>query len=222
MKLTVRPSFVEDNYKDTVRVHRKYRRGLKSGRLARIGVHSGESSIVAVRGLDDDEVEDIRVDLETRRRLKVALNTEYEFELSRIWFWEGVIWACRASDPALRIASWIAVLSAILGLIGIALGILPFVHSQTRPTDIGLSWRLVDNVQALLNLSSAAFGIVAAIFWFMSAWPTKQRDTGAQIEVLRQGTSPERSRVTRLNRWAALFTGLAALLLALGQLPPLR
>ena len=71
MKLTVAPAFDFDNYKDTIRIHSRYRNGLRSGRLAKVSVVGGLSTLVVVRGLGDDEIESIRMDLETRRRLQV-------------------------------------------------------------------------------------------------------------------------------------------------------
>jgi hypothetical protein len=73
---------------------------------------------------------------------------------------------------------------------------------------------------AILNLLAAASGMIAAGFWFASAYKPSKPDTGAEVEILRGGTSPERSRSARLNRWAALFTGMAALMTAIAQLSP--
>jgi hypothetical protein len=127
MILTVKPAYEGDNYKDTIRIHSSYRNGLKSGRLGRVSVVGGESTIVAVRGLDDTDREIIRIDLETRRRLQVSLNQPYNFTLKTIWPWQAVRWACRSSDPALRVATWIAVLSFVLGLVGIGISMIPFL-----------------------------------------------------------------------------------------------
>ncbi len=130
MLLTVKPAYDGDNYKDTIRIHSSYRNGLKSGRLGRVSVVGGENTIVAVRGLDNQDREIIRVDLETRRRLQVSLDKPYDFTLKRIWPWQAVLWACRSSDPALRVATWIAVLSFVLGLVGIGISIIPFVSKH--------------------------------------------------------------------------------------------
>jgi hypothetical protein len=130
MLLTVKPAYDGDNYKDTIRIHSSYRNGLKSGRLGRVSVVGGENTIVAVRGLDNQDREIIRIDLETRRRLQVSLDKPYDFTLKRIWPWQAVWWACRSSDPALRVATWIAVLSFVLGLIGIGISIIPFVSKH--------------------------------------------------------------------------------------------
>jgi hypothetical protein len=83
-----------------------------------------------VRGLSDEDSELIRMDLETRRRLQVSLEKEYDFTLRRIWPWQALKWACRSSDPALRVATWIAVLSFMLGLLSIVLSIIPFLTKR--------------------------------------------------------------------------------------------
>jgi hypothetical protein len=114
MKLQVMSAYDGDNYKDMISIHSSHRRGLKSGRLGKVSVVGGESTIVAVRGLDSLERDLIRIDLETRRRLQVSLDQTYDFTLKRIWPWQAVLWACRASDPALRVATWIAILSFML------------------------------------------------------------------------------------------------------------
>lgn len=115
MRLTVAEAFQQDVYKDTARIHRMHRRGLASGRLARVSVEDGEDTIVAVRGLDNADRDRILLDLETRRRLAVKLGQSYEFRIDRKWPWQKLSWALNASDPAARIATWIAVLSFVLG-----------------------------------------------------------------------------------------------------------
>jgi hypothetical protein len=127
MKLTVMSAFDFDNYKDTVRVHRSARNGIRSGKLVRLSVVGGLSTIVAARGLDELHQDIIRIDLENRRRLQVTLDKEYDFIIKTVWPWEAIWWACRSSDPALRVATWIAVLSFVLGLVGIGISVIPFV-----------------------------------------------------------------------------------------------
>lgn len=68
------------------------------------------------------------------------------------------------------------------------------------------------------NLLAAGCGLIAAILWFMSAWPNKMPDKGGQFEVMRGGTNTERERVALLNRSAAIFTALCALFTGLAVL----
>ena len=83
-------------------------------------VKDGASTVVAVRGLDDGEEDYIRLDLETRRRLKVKPGDVRDFELRETWPWEALQWASKASDPTARIATWIGIW---LGGIGILLSL---------------------------------------------------------------------------------------------------
>jgi hypothetical protein len=73
-----------------------------------------------------------------------------------------------------------------------------------------------------LGLLSAASYIVCAVFWGLSAYRPRQPGTGAQMEVLRGGTNAERERTAKLNRCAALFTGIGALLSAAAVLAGLK
>lgn len=120
MRLTVKEGFRHDAYKDTLRIHSSHRLGIRSGHLAKVWVSEGNSAIVAVRGLEDEEHNVIRLDLETRRRLGVKVNETYNFGLRETWFWEAIIWAAKASDPAARVAAWIGIW---LGSIGILLSL---------------------------------------------------------------------------------------------------
>ncbi len=123
MRLMVQPAEQADYYKDMARVHSMYRGGLTSGTLARITVENGGTTIVAVRGLDSGEEELFRADLETRRRLKIKPGVQYEFTIRAATYKECLQWAIRASDPAARVATWIALWSfgigIVLGVIGL-------------------------------------------------------------------------------------------------------
>jgi hypothetical protein len=79
---------------------------------------------VAVRGLADEEADVIRLDLETRRRLQVSIDEAYDFELAGARFWHALQWAARSSDPAARVATWIAIWSLSIGALISVAGIL--------------------------------------------------------------------------------------------------
>ena len=83
MRLEVHQGFDFDNYKDVVRIHSDHRKGIRSGRIAKVWVTDGGSTIAAVRGLDDGEENWVRMDLETRRRLDVKLDNAYEFNIRK-------------------------------------------------------------------------------------------------------------------------------------------
>ena len=83
--------------------------------------------LIAVRGLADTDAGFIRLDLETRSRLGVELGATYDVEFRTIGFLKKIRWACTASDPAARIAAWIAVWSLVLGVTSIVLVSLSFL-----------------------------------------------------------------------------------------------
>lgn len=121
MRLTVHQGYDFDNYKDVIRVHNVHRAGVKSGRLVRVRTDKGGSTVAAVRGLNDEEKSWTRMDLETRRRLKVELGEEHHFTIRKAWWWEKLCWAASSSDPTARVATWIGIW---LGGFGIVLSII--------------------------------------------------------------------------------------------------
>lgn len=121
MQLTVHQAYDFDNYKDIIRIHKSRRGQIHSGHLVRVSVRDGKSTIAAVRGLDPGEEDWIRLDLAMRRRLGVELGGPYDFTVRRANPWEALQWATKATDPAARIATWIAIWS---GIIGTLLGVL--------------------------------------------------------------------------------------------------
>ena len=112
------------------RIHISLRNGVKRGRLAKVTVDNGRSEILAVRGIERQKRDFIRLDFEVRDRLHVKLDEAYEFTIAPASPFEQICWACRASDPALRVATLIALLSLTLGLAGILISIIPFVTNR--------------------------------------------------------------------------------------------
>jgi hypothetical protein len=128
MKLTILEAYDEDVYKDMARIHISLRSGIRRGGLARIAVNGGRSEILAVRGIEREKRDFIRLDFEVRDRLGVRLDHEYDFSIQPTSPFEQITWACRSSEPALRVATWIAIWSAVLGVIGITISVLPLLR----------------------------------------------------------------------------------------------
>src|SRR5271169_4947686 len=82
MQLKVKGAPPGDVYKDTIRIHKIHRHGIKSGRLAQVSVIGGKSTIAAVRGMWDGDKTSILLDLETMRRLGVRLGETYDFDMA--------------------------------------------------------------------------------------------------------------------------------------------
>jgi hypothetical protein len=125
-KLTVHEAREDDVFDDIVRVNLKYRfdrRGepIRAGTVCRVSI--GDRSALAIaRGLPPSEGAIIRLDESTRRTLGVKSGIEVDVTLQRVCFFGEWIWGWSASDPAYRIASRLAVLSVVLGGVGLVLG----------------------------------------------------------------------------------------------------
>lgn len=118
----------DEVYGDVVRIYHKHRLDTRNklipvGAICRVLI--GERSVLAIaRGLPASEVALIRMDWSTRKALGVEKRDEAHVSLQRVGFWSEWLWAWRASDPAYRIASRLAVLSVVLGGVGLGLGII--------------------------------------------------------------------------------------------------
>jgi hypothetical protein len=128
MKLKVRDAYKDDVYKDTIRAHRSERKNIKTGTIVEVTVmKTGVSSLAVIRGLSNNEKGQIFLDLETRRRLRVEVGDEEEFSFKPVRLLGRILWAYRATEPSVRVATWLAVWSAILafllGLAGISVGL---------------------------------------------------------------------------------------------------
>lgn len=124
-----------DVYRDLVRVPETFRR-YESGKtvpestICKVTVE-GRSILVSARGWDGQTEPTIRMDDKTRNALGVAVGRDYSFEFREASLLEKLSWAWNSSDPTPRIAARIGVVSlglgalgAILGLVGVGLGLL--------------------------------------------------------------------------------------------------
>ncbi len=128
MILAVHRASEEDVYRDIARVseaHRKDHEGktIPEGTLCKISL-SGSKTYAILRGKADSNQPYIWLDERTRNRLGLNLGDECDFEFEKVGITGEVCWACTASDLAYRVAGRLAVLSILLGLLGLALGIL--------------------------------------------------------------------------------------------------
>lgn len=126
MKLTVRPANQEDVYRDIVRIPEQFRldtRGklVPEGSVCKI-VTSGGSSYGILRGLGNSKEPVIQMDERLRNILHLREGEDVEVRFKTVYLWGQFRWAWIASDPAYRVAARLALLSVILGLIGLLLG----------------------------------------------------------------------------------------------------
>jgi hypothetical protein len=114
-----------DVYKDIVRIHWRERGELnRIGAIVSISVDDGPRHFFSLRGLPDEDKGIIRFDHVTRTELRLKIGEQHNFAIEETNAWQKLLWAIHATDPVARIATWIAVWSAILGVLGLILGAL--------------------------------------------------------------------------------------------------
>jgi hypothetical protein len=118
-------------YRDIVRVNQKYRIDarktnckIKEGEVCRIRVN-GRQCLVVLRGYEDNENPEIRMDDFTRGpyKLNVGYKQKYEFEFTPVRFIGKVRWAWQASEMGYQVATRLAVLGLLMGLVGFLWGV---------------------------------------------------------------------------------------------------
>lgn len=109
----------EEVYRDIVRVHRSRRGKLRSGQVCRITIDRLSTHAV-VRGLPDDQQDWICLDEVQREKLGVERGQRVEPKISRAGIFGWLAFMLNASDPALRAASWIGLVSLMVGLLSLA------------------------------------------------------------------------------------------------------
>jgi hypothetical protein len=126
MLLTVLGAYDHDVYKDMARIHISHRGPVKRNGLARVAVTGGKPVVLVLRGMEPIKRDYIRLDIEVRERLNVVENSCYDFIVEPASAFDHLIWAMKSSEPALRIATAIAIWSFGLGILGVVLGVVPF------------------------------------------------------------------------------------------------
>jgi hypothetical protein len=128
MKLRVQKAQEPDIYRDTARIPEPCRitktgQIIEEGKVCKVTAR-GQSIYLILRGRLDTNEEVIYLDERCRNRLGVSINEQVEFDLKPVRLFGEFRWAWSASDPAYRIAARLAVLSVVLGFLGIGLGII--------------------------------------------------------------------------------------------------
>ncbi|MEX2374030.1 MAG: hypothetical protein WD942_00365 [Dehalococcoidia bacterium] len=116
-------------YEDIVRVPYSRRGGLKKGHVIKVGV-ADKSVLCILRGSAGAEA--IFMDSETRRKLDVQVDREYDFTLESVSLFGEIIWSWNASDTAYRVASRLGGLSLLLGALSVILAFLSKVSEGSE------------------------------------------------------------------------------------------
>ena len=127
MKLKVQQAAREDVYRDIVRVSERYRGDIHGvivpeGSVCRI-VAPGGAAYGILRGLGNLSEPVINMDERLRNLLHLNDGDEVDFQFTTAGFWGQFRWAWSASDPAYRVAARLALLSVVLGAVGLVLGL---------------------------------------------------------------------------------------------------
>ena len=171
MKLTVRQIPRQDIYKDMVRIPETYRldvhdQKIPEGTICKLSM-LGRGKLLAVRGRLGMDRQEVFMDDKTRADLKVECGQDYDFQIRRTSWVGHIFWSARASDPAYRIPAKIALVSLILGVVGIALGILSVllsIHSSRQQ-------QIQQAAKGVSSLQEQKSGVAAnPRDWFIESW----------------------------------------------------
>lgn len=122
MKLTVRKASRDDLFQDIVRVHRRNRPGIETGKLCRISTARG--AIIAIARNYPDIEDEIGLDMHQREELDVSAGEIAEFAITPSPWYDEFLWVWRASNPIIRTAGRLGIVSLILGILGLVLGLI--------------------------------------------------------------------------------------------------
>ena len=127
-KLTVVEAKEEDVFKDIVRVNSRNRRDrsdapIPSGAVCRVRVRD-RSVLAIVRGLSQSEGSTIRIDEFNRKRLGVKGGEEVQVGIERAGFFYEFAWCWNATQPSYRLTARLALVSVVMGFIGLSLGVI--------------------------------------------------------------------------------------------------
>ena len=123
MRLLVHQLIKEDVFQDIVRVHRSHRKGIAAGQLCRITAN-GATVLAVARNSHGNDVEGIWLDDAMRSHLRVKEGAKADFEIKKARWDQEFAWLWNAANPIIRAPGRLAVISFILGLFGLALGLI--------------------------------------------------------------------------------------------------
>lgn len=107
-----------DNGRHLVRLNTKYRNGVpRFGIVSLKNKTNNQSCRALVLGHDDEDC--IFMPFDIRTALGVEKGGKLKFEMSKLGLWGKLCWLLESPDPAVYLPGWLAILSVILGVVGI-------------------------------------------------------------------------------------------------------
>ena len=133
LRLVVHEQLKGDVYRDIVRIPENYRRDsqdrlVPEGTVVKLIVSNGAPRTVFVwlrgtKGVKGETEPWIRMDDKTRNDLGVDQGQKYDFRIEHVNICGRLRWALDSSDPALRVAVQLGVISVVLGVLGLVVAI---------------------------------------------------------------------------------------------------
>jgi hypothetical protein len=123
LKLTVHQVLKDDIFHDMVRVHYSHREGIKAGQICRVSTN-GKTVLAVARGTPGNDTNGIWLDDAMRTHLSLKERATAEFEIDKASWYQEFTWMWHSSDPVIRTAGRLGVISFVLGLFGLALGLI--------------------------------------------------------------------------------------------------
>jgi hypothetical protein len=122
MKLPVKALPSNDTGRLLVRLNRKYRAGIpRYGIVQLMNSKNAKSVKVLVLGHDDDTA--IFMPYDIREALGADKGADLEFTVQKTGWFGKVCWLLGTPDPAVHVPAWLALISACLGGLGVAIAI---------------------------------------------------------------------------------------------------
>jgi hypothetical protein len=134
VKLRVVKADRQDVYRDIVRIPEQFRQAsdgttVPEGEVCKITVRGNRRiAFVILRGKEDSQEQDVWLDERTRNRLGVLPGDEICLEMETAGLWGQWKWAWSSSDPAYRVSARLALLSVVLGAVGVLLGLVSVLY----------------------------------------------------------------------------------------------
>lgn len=122
LRLKVELSNLDEVFTDMVRIPKLHRNlDMDNGTVIRLD-HNGKKAFAIVRGLGNRKDAVIQMDEFIRRRLGVSVNDQIDrCGIRRAKPLERVLWYLQATNPAVHVPAWLAVISIGLGVVSIVL-----------------------------------------------------------------------------------------------------
>lgn len=125
-ELTVKGLPPGDAGRQLVRLNHKHRAGVARYGIVKLTNHANSNTIhVLVLGHDEDTA--IFMPYDIRTKLDVEKEGKLDFEIRSVGLVGKFYWYVSADDPAIYLPAWIAVVGLGLSVIGLALGLAPFL-----------------------------------------------------------------------------------------------